>query len=99
MGSLYQFCCQDCGYQVQISGGKDIGMGCATNTIVCNDCRELYDVLTSDEPWLAIKADWQPKNYTCPKTKKHRAELWEHPGACPKCGCRMTRGQLTINWD
>jgi hypothetical protein len=46
MGKTYVFECGLCHYRVKISGGADSGLDCAVQTIVCRDCRELFDVFT-----------------------------------------------------
>jgi len=99
MGTLFLFSCPNCGYKAEVSGGKDLGFAIATNTILCKICKELYDVVTSDEPWKAFEDDWAPTSYRCPKSKRHFVELWSHPGPCPKCHATLTRGDSTIQWD
>lgn len=99
MGQHYEFECLTCSYKVTMSGGNDVGMACATSTILCEKCKELYDVETTDEPWLAMKPDWEPKNLRCPKSKRHQVRLWKHPGECPKCGSTLIRGKLVMLWD
>lgn len=46
VGRTFQFECPWCQYRAQLSGGADTGMHCEVQTIVCRDCRELYDVPT-----------------------------------------------------
>lgn len=46
MGKTYHFECPLCHYRVKISGGSDSGLHCEVQTVVCRDCRELYDVFT-----------------------------------------------------
>jgi hypothetical protein len=46
MGKTYLFECGLCHYRVKISGGMDAGVDCDVQTVVCRDCRELYDVYT-----------------------------------------------------
>ena len=73
--------CERCGYEVEVSGGDDAGMIVNTTTILCEDCEELYDVITfrrargpEEEP------DPGPIEPRCPKSKRHTFRLWEHPG-------------------
>jgi hypothetical protein len=99
MGTLFIFSCPKCGHEVEVSGGKDFGFAIATNTILCKTCKELYNVVTSNEPWNASEDDWVPKAFRCPKSKRHVVELWSHPGPCPKCQDFLTRGNPTVNWD
>ena len=44
MGKTYLFECPQCQYRVMISGGVDGGLHCEIQTIICRDCRQLYDV-------------------------------------------------------
>ena len=44
MGRTYHFDCPYCHYQARVSGGADAGVNCAVQTIVCLDCRQLFDV-------------------------------------------------------
>ncbi len=46
MGKTYHFECPHCHYRSRISGGVDEGATCSVQTIVCRDCRELFDVFT-----------------------------------------------------
>ena len=46
MGKTYQFECELCQYRAKVSGGADGGIHCEVQTVVCLDCRELYDVFT-----------------------------------------------------
>jgi hypothetical protein len=44
VGKTYLFECPQCQYRVKISGGADSGRHCEIQTVLCRDCRELYDV-------------------------------------------------------
>ncbi len=46
MGRTYHYQCTQCQYHVRISGGTDSGLNCDVQTIVCRECRELFDVFT-----------------------------------------------------
>lgn len=46
MGRSYWFECARCGYRAKVSGKADRGLNFFVQTIVCSDCRELYDVVT-----------------------------------------------------
>ncbi|HEV2394191.1 MAG TPA: hypothetical protein VG146_17700 [Verrucomicrobiae bacterium] len=45
MGRSYWFECARCGYRAKVSGGSDRGADFFVQTIVCQDCRELYDAV------------------------------------------------------
>ena len=46
MGRTYLFECPQCQYRAKLSGGADSGVHCEVQTVVCRDCRELFDVFT-----------------------------------------------------
>jgi hypothetical protein len=46
MGRSYWFECAKCGYRARISGRADRGLNFFVQTIVCRDCKELYDAVT-----------------------------------------------------
>ena len=45
MGQLYGFECPSCGYHTEVSGGKDRGFVAFTQTKVCQDCKQVVDIL------------------------------------------------------
>jgi hypothetical protein len=97
MGTWHTFHCAGCGYHAEVSGGDDRGMDIVTSTVVCVDCRALYDVFmgTSDSGDHPFK---QPK-FRCPKRSSHRIQKWEDGGPCPVCGCPMENMGPTAIWD
>jgi hypothetical protein len=97
MGTLYQFRCESCGYETEVSGGRDCGMASATVTILCETCYELFDVVTSADAVLARPEREVPIG--CPNDSAHSCQLWTSPGPCPKCGAPMVRGEETLIWD
>ena len=46
MGRSYWFECSRCGYRARVSGRADRAFGFFVQTIVCRDCKELYDAVT-----------------------------------------------------
>jgi hypothetical protein len=46
MGRTFHFDCPYCHYRAHVAGGADGGINCAVQTIVCLDCRRLFDVFT-----------------------------------------------------
>ena len=54
MGRSYWFECPRCGYRAKVSGRADRGLSIFVQTILCRDCKELYDAVTRlkvlDEP-------------------------------------------------
>jgi predicted RNA-binding Zn-ribbon protein involved in translation (DUF1610 family) len=47
MGRTYLFECPKCGYRARVAGGSADGKRFAVQTILCHDCRELYDAVTA----------------------------------------------------
>jgi hypothetical protein len=47
MGRSYWFECAKCGYRAKVSGRVDRGINVFVQTIVCQDCKELYDAVTA----------------------------------------------------
>ncbi|MEI6075520.1 MAG: hypothetical protein WCS94_08110 [Verrucomicrobiota bacterium] len=45
MGRTYIFECPQCQYRAQVSGGADGGIHCEVQTVICRDCRQLFDVV------------------------------------------------------
>lgn len=98
MGSWYEICCTNCGFQATSSGGRDLGMAAITQTIVCHDCHRLYDVQTGS--WdFPISLEEARQKLTCRQDASHRVSVWNHPGPCPVCGTALERGRQTAIWD
>ncbi len=75
-------------------------MAAATTTIHCYNCKEISDVMTTDEPWLATDKDWVPTEYHCDRSATHRVALWVGSGECPKCSTTMeVDPTVDILWD
>jgi hypothetical protein len=47
MGRTYLFECLICGYRARVAGGAAEGAQFSVQTILCYECRELYDAVTS----------------------------------------------------
>ncbi len=100
MGALLEFRCESCSYEAMVSGRDDVGFVARTTTVLCEDCEELYDVVTSRSTMGTEKGgDRSEIEPECPKSSRHTVERWEHPGACPKCGNEMTIGDKITMWD
>lgn len=58
MGRTYQFECEKCGYRVKVAGGAAEGLEFTVQTILCCECRELRDAVTSLKvPWPPVVGD------------------------------------------
>lgn len=115
MGTKTQFPCKHCSYQAIVSGGDDVGMRCCTTTISCQDCGELFDVITSEQPWDE-STELSDGELVCPgpatddtededdentdrSNPDHRVQRWTFPGPRPKCGRGMTKGDAVMMCD
>jgi hypothetical protein len=50
MGRTYLFECSKCGYRARVSGSADRGRYISVQTILCADCKELYDAVIAYKP-------------------------------------------------
>lgn len=101
MGQFYSFECPSCGYHAEVSGGKDRGFVAFTQTKVCQDCKQVADILIGKAAELsADKATTIPKaKQQCPACEGHNLKAWTGR-ACPKCGAKMNKGIGPIcMWD
>lgn len=75
MGRSYWFECVKCGYRAKVSGREDRGLNCFVQTIVCRDCRELYDAVTRIRVVQRKRAEGAGKP-TGARQMKFLAEEW-----------------------
>ena len=68
MGRTFHFDCPYCHYQARVSGGADTGINCVVQTIVCLDCRRLFDVFTR----LRLRGNEEEPPLVSAKTKSGR---------------------------
>lgn len=99
MGQKYEFWCESCGYEAQVSGGEDAGELVCTQTVACQQCESLYDVTTAKRDLAVESFFFREVEPRCPRRKTHSIREWEHPGPCPKCGEDMHQGGLEMLWD
>ncbi len=88
MGKTYQFECELCQYRVKVSGGADAGVDCEVQTVVCHDCRELFDVFTRVRRRATVGEKFKPLHPEIPPLQLRSAPA-SPPGwktvvlACP----------------
>ena len=140
MGRSYWFECSRCGYRATVSGCGDRGLDFFVQTVVCCDCKQLYDAVTrlriADDsrfglpkagalrpklinpfrrlktpptfqsalnrlPHLGVRCfKWLLFKPQCPISALHRAQPWNHPGKCPRCGLHLEKSALPYRiWD
>ncbi len=99
MGAKIEFKCESCGYEVMVSGRDDVGLKSYTTTILCEDCEDLYDVITSEPIRTERGPGRSEKRPGCPRSSGHTIRRWEHPDSCPRCGNEMAVGDKISMWD
>jgi Zn finger protein HypA/HybF involved in hydrogenase expression len=100
MGQLNEYVCNSCGYRAEVSGGGDAGMESVTVTIVCEDCRKLYDIQIGNSDWTDEQIEAQRTfKFRCPRRATHRIKEWTDGGPCPQCGVPMENKGGTVLWD
>jgi len=101
MGKTYLFKCNACGYEANISGGKDCGFIAVVQTMTCHNCNELVDVTIGAEGKEG-KTDDEELNKElgiCPQCKGSNVTQWDKKKSCPKCDGKMIRGKVASLWD
>jgi hypothetical protein len=101
MGSQSEFTCEKCGYQAEVSGRKDFGMVAVVQTMICESCCQLVDVLIgrSGEEGPTGDADYDRDLGVCPECRGNQVSAWSTSRPCPKCEGRMIEGEMTCLWD
>ena len=84
MGVFKRYNCNKCGYSVNISGGPDAGALIKTNTMLCEHCKEVVDVVT--EYWTHIKP-FNSDLGKCPEcdSDEYLKEWSNKKRPCPRC--------------
>lgn len=99
MGRLFEFGCDKCGYQAEVSGGDDAGFIVITQTMTCLDCKEVVDVEVS--PFYPDSEINRADFGRCPLCRGHQVFPWPKSRPCPKWGETMKKldtGRVCF-WD
>ena len=96
MGERFGFRCEACAYEVTVSGGPDLGMAVATQTIACAKCKRLFDVVTSEDPGRLGRAVGTATVSAKPGTPGH---AWNGGDHCPRCRGAMSVTAEVELWD
>lgn len=113
MGARYRFICGSCGYETLVSGGYDRGWFSEVHTVSCPRCHELSDAEIKESAPDAADCLYDPFDQNalppdrvvggrirCGLDRRHTAELWTHPGPCPRCGTTLERSDgAVLFWD
>jgi hypothetical protein len=100
MGRLYEFGCDTCGYQAEVSGGEDAGYLIVTQTMSCLDCKRLVDVVVREAHPGSLGSDAHIVG-CCPRCRGRRVVPWDKNRLCPRCGGTMKKldtGRVCF-WD
>ena len=100
MGTFRTYKCNKCDYSAHISGGADAGMTIKTNSMLCQHCKEVVDVVT--EYWTKIKP-FNSDIGKCPlcDSEEYLKEWNNKNRPCPMCDGRLEEDleeDLTM-WD
>jgi hypothetical protein len=99
MGKTYAFECGLCHYRVQVSGGAHSGVDCEVRTVVCRDCRELFDVFTRVRRQAAPVGKFKSRQAEIPPValpgSPARQVGWQHL----KLSCPVNGKHLVDPWN
>ena len=101
MGTKFLFKCDSCNYSAELSGGKDSGFVAFVQTMTCNSCKELVDVLIGayGKEGKTEDVEFNKALGICPKCEGSDVVKWEMGKSCPKCDGKMIRGEVYSLWD
>ena len=102
MGHTQQFTCPNCEYSADVAGGRTFGFSAVVETIVCHDCKELYDAVANEKAPNIPDDIMTYEGLTgirCPKSIKHRFTTWTEPWYCPKCDTPIEPEGSGELWD
>ena len=103
MGSWHVFSCDKCDYTVTVSGGLDRGFYAVTETMQCDDCIALVDVLVGLAKKMSgrVEITTGEKFGKCPKCEGRNVRAWsEKDRPCPRCEGKMVMTkENVVFWD
>lgn len=85
-----------------MSGGYDRGFEIHTVTISCEVCMEIMDLTIPRENWVkgvdaGLAKQPDPQVFCCKVCDNQTCPPWKSD--CPKCGERLERVSLVMDWD
>jgi hypothetical protein len=102
LGTKYDVRCETCGYRAVVSGGKDVGMITVVQTMTCDDCKDLVDVIIGrfGEKDPVEDYDLDVELGACPQCGGTKVVPWDVARPCPRCRSEMIPGATVVEmWD
>lgn len=96
MGRTYLFECAKCSYRVVVAGGCVEGAEFTVQTVLCHQCRELWDFV------LALKVPWPPAvgdGTTCAKWKGKAKPVKPAPAFAAVINRLPLTGRARTRWQ
>ena len=93
MARLFEYKCKKCGYSINANPkGHDMIMSGELYTYLCEDCKEIVDVL--------YPYGEKPEKIVCPECGPEKLQKWNpKTGKCPKCGGDMKKTDIAMMVD
>lgn len=102
MGTGYSFKCPNCDYSTCVSGGVDAGMIAVVETMVCEDCREVVNVLVGRCGKVGPTGDpeYDRDLNICPICRNRNLRPWDSEYTCSRCHTKMQiDSSFSFRWD
>ena len=102
MGGMFDFNCPGCGYDATVCGGREVGFMAVLQTMTCDTCKELVDVLIGREGVDGPTGDpeYDADIGLCPECNGDKVAIWPPTMPCPKCDGHMKRSESGgLLWD
>ena len=93
MATLFEYKCKGCGYTVSANPkGHDMIMLGDSYSYICEDCKEIVDVL--------YPYGGQPEKIAWPECGSENLQKWNpKTGKCPKCGGKLGKTGTVLMVD
>lgn len=97
MATWVDYNCNQCDYVAHVSGCSDVLFMGYTETMVCNDCKELSDYIVKTFEGVKIT------DFTCEECDNHNITKWNYKTKpCPQCEqgkMKISKGGCITNAD